>query len=200
MAVVVACLTAFVAINFTVSKNLAASIEAELMGLLFCTQFVHLWFEVTAPRLVAERSELALKEDSTDCVWLVEVAIYRLGESIGVDRGVLGLHNGALYFNGRCCSFQIGSQDLAPVVKPFRVDIQPARFSRKSKILQLAVDSQDLLFVAFDVLKTPGVNRQANGRDLDIALEHFVASRATTEPRSYPPLVKASSELPMIRQ
>lgn len=134
----------------------------------------------------AKPADLALLEDAQTTVYLVELMIIRDTEVAGKDRGVLGLLNGALFFNGQKCSFQIGSQDLDSESLSSRAKNLDREAFTPQHMIQLR-NKISRLRLAFNVLTHPSWNRKEKNEGLKTMLREFEAASPTTEPRSYPP-------------
>jgi hypothetical protein len=62
--------------------------------------------------MTATKEDVMLRDDEGGDVVLVEVEVFVGYGAVGVDRGVLGFADEAVFFSGHSFSFQIGSQDL----------------------------------------------------------------------------------------
>ncbi|HWD40755.1 MAG TPA: hypothetical protein VG944_18045 [Fimbriimonas sp.] len=160
-----------------------------LMGVL--TLVARFW--ITAPRKRATRSDFALVEDPGEPIWVVELSICSGRKTLGQDRGVLGFHNGAMFFNGRCCSFQIGSQDLKETATPYRLTRRYGFWIARALHISTHYGERQLWF---ELLRHPAWKMRGQRKAFDEAMGLFTEAPPTSELRSLPPCHAPSQRLP----
>ncbi len=182
------------ALQGLLSEGTVAFVGWAATGILVSSIFLYgiakTWMR--APRHKATKAEFALVENPEEAVWVVEVAIRSDFETIGQDRGVLGFQNGALFFNGGCCSFQIGSQDLWQESESYAVS--HGRFGKTTRELFLTA-RHDSRSISFELLDHPEWEVTEQTRAFDKRVREFTEGAPTSEPRSLPPSHAPSKEL-----
>lgn len=152
----------------------------------FFVIFLFIGLPYNIPMLILSRQrsrsiDLALLEDQDDHrVALVELAISRDRNLVGIDRGVVWEEAGAIHFCGHACSFTLQGADLSPVVT-FRADPIANRimFTTKDPVVLLSLYA----------LPRPSDRwRRAGRKKLDNIQRCIREQHTTAEPRSLPPL------------